>query len=380
MKTVAFLLSSLHCNDGIASHCQSLMEALRLQGWKIIIISGGVTGTDISSIRYQKLQELSEHWEVVDNAAFSRFRPKVWWRLRSIVQQYGVSILHCHGFSALPLARVLYFLTGLRSVAAFHGGLSTEMLSRKDLAKYQLLCAFTAPKRILATALELQDWFVNDVRQSRERVVHAPLGIDTEYFRIPTIAERADARQKLGVDVDTCVFVLNGRLSWIKGHRILIDAAAQLQEKFPEHAFKVIFVGSGSDEAAIRDYAAKIDASGKLFDFLGFISAVNVTYWGADVCVLPSSFEGFAASVAEAMCCGLAAIRTPAGGSRDQIVDGQTGFIVPFDDADALAVIMQRLLEDPALRARVAQAGSAYASRVFSLEAMALSTIAAYTA
>lgn len=378
----------VNCNDGVASHCESLMEGLRLQGWKIVIVSGAVKKADVARGRYEKLKSLAEHWEIVDDATFSKFRPKDWWRIRSVARHYGASILHCHGFSGLPVARLLYFVTGLRSVATFHpsihGADPSAMVGASDLKKrssrYRWLFALTAPKRLLAASFELSDWLTGDVGVNRKRVVHVPLGIDTDYFRLPTLVERAVARRELSIGPDECVFLLTGRLSWNKGHDLLIDAAGKLKERCPQQAFRVVFVGSGGQLSGMRARAAQVDPSGKLFHFLGFIPEVRTAYWGADVFVLPSRFEGFALAVAEAMCCGLAAVRTPSGGARDQIVDGQTGFIVPFDDAEYLADIMQRLLTDPALRARIAQAGTAHANSLFSLGSMASSTISAYMA
>jgi glycosyltransferase involved in cell wall biosynthesis len=60
-------------------------------------------------------------------------------------------------------------------------------------------------------------------------------------------------------------------------------------------------------------------------------------YWAADIGLLPSRAESFGLVIPEAMRCGCVPVRTPSGGWQDQIVDGVNGFVVPFDDAPALA-------------------------------------------
>jgi glycosyltransferase involved in cell wall biosynthesis len=47
------------------------------------------------------------------------------------------------------------------------------------------------------------------------------------------------------------------------------------------------------------------------------------------------------------MCCGAIAIRTPAAGWRDQVIEGQTGFIIPFDDPSALAAAVENVVDSP---------------------------------
>lgn len=74
--------------------------------------------------------------------------------------------------------------------------------------------------------------------------------------------------------------------------------------------------------------------------------------------VFPSlSAEPFGLAVHEAMSRGRAAIGTAPGGHAEMIVDGQTGLLVPHGDVDALTAAMRRLIEDPALRERLGEAG-----------------------
>jgi glycosyltransferase involved in cell wall biosynthesis len=97
--------------------------------------------------------------------------------------------------------------------------------------------------------------------------------------------------------------------------------------------------------------------------FLGFISEVEKRdllrrAWGH---VFPSSKEGWGIANIEASACGTPAIAADRPGLRDSVLDGQTGSLVPFGDAAALAAALTRLAADPALVERLGRAGRAFA-------------------
>ena len=77
------------------------------------------------------------------------------------------------------------------------------------------------------------------------------------------------------------------------------------------------------------------------------------------------------------MACGVVPIRTPAAGAYDQIEDGLNGFIIPFDDLEALSAKLLQLSENPTLRSRMVE-NTIKSSQNFTLEAMTSGTIAAY--
>ncbi|ARA93333.1 hypothetical protein AWN76_009270 [Rhodothermaceae bacterium RA] len=113
--------------------------------------------------------------------------------------------------------------------------------------------------------------------------------------------------------------------------------------------------------------------------FPGFTDA-RTALWAADVLVLPSRREGLPMAVVEAMHCGVVPVRTPAGGHHEQIRDGVTGFLVPFDDAAALTDRLAPLLTDEALRDRMARAARQHALAHFTVDAMTRRTLQLYRA
>jgi len=85
----------------------------------------------------------------------------------------------------------------------------------------------------------------------------------------------------------------------------------------------------------------------------------------ADVFVLPSYREGMPRSIIEAMASGLPVVATDIRGCREEVADGETGFLVPVRDARALAAALNRLVDDPDLRDSMGRAGTRRAQALF---------------
>jgi glycosyltransferase involved in cell wall biosynthesis len=207
-------------------------------------------------------------------------------------------------------------------------------------------------------------------------------GVDTGHFCPPSASDRLQARRRFGLAENDFVCLLAARLAWVKGHDLLIQAVRNLRDRNsdPSRHIRCFFVGSGGAdrEKEIKSFAYAGDPrDNDTFKFLGFMGDVREVLWAADVFVLPSRFEGFPLGVAEAMATGLVPVRTPSGGASDQITDGQTGFIVPFEDVDALGEAIGKLT-DVALRQVMARNCIARAQQLFGVGPMVDQTLRIY--
>ena len=136
-----------------------------------------------------------------------------------------------------------------------------------------------------------------------------------------------------------------------------------------------LFAGAGDQGSEIQAYAKKDGNDPEAFRFLGFLGLepLRDVYWAADLALMPSRFESYGLVMAEAMSCGCVPIRTPSGGWQDQIIDGDNGFLIPFNDPQALADRIAEL-SDPDLLARMREKAINYARENFSQEKMIAST------
>jgi glycosyltransferase involved in cell wall biosynthesis len=103
---------------------------------------------------------------------------------------------------------------------------------------------------------------------------------------------------------------------------------------------------------------------------LGHRRDMPEVYRAADIFTLPSHREGMPRSIIEAMMTALPVVATDIRGSREEVVDNETGFLVPVGDAPALAQALGRLVRDPDLRQRFGAAGLARARALYNERAV----------
>ncbi|HEY7213157.1 MAG TPA: glycosyltransferase, partial [Thermoanaerobaculia bacterium] len=102
--------------------------------------------------------------------------------------------------------------------------------------------------------------------------------------------------------------------------------------------------------------------------FIGSLPLIEEVLVGADVFLLPSESESFGLAALEAMSCEVPVIASDAGGLPEVVVHGETGFLCPVGDVDAMAAAALRLLTDEDLRRRFGAASRRRAVEEFSQE------------
>ena len=145
-----------------------------------------------------------------------------------------------------------------------------------------------------------------------------------------------------------------GRLHPQKGQIFLIRAFAQIKQQLPEHV--LVLVGDGPERATLTAEAECLGLAGRIF-FLGGLSggAYNNMLAAIDIYVQPSVFEGLPRTVLDAMYMGKAIIASDANGNREAIKHGENGYLIPPQDADALAQAIMLMVNDAALRTTCAE-------------------------
>ncbi|MBY0396427.1 MAG: glycosyltransferase family 4 protein, partial [Thermoleophilia bacterium] len=184
----------------------------------------------------------------------------------------------------------------------------------------------------------------------RRPVEVVPNGADTRVF---APREAAEARRRLGVPDGGPVISYVGKLVPRKGVDILIEAMGILQRR-QGGAPLLVAAGIGELREPLEARAAALGVADRV-RFVGKVPHDDVGWWMAagDVFVLPSLSEGLPTVVCEAMNCGRPVVATAVDGTPEIVRDGETGLLVPPSDARALADALARLVDDPALAARM---------------------------
>ncbi|WP_336973138.1 glycosyltransferase family 4 protein [Sphingobium aromaticiconvertens] len=151
-----------------------------------------------------------------------------------------------------------------------------------------------------------------------------------------------------------------------KGVDVLLEALAE--PALRALPWRAIIGGNGEVDAA-RRRADELGLTDRV-EFTGWIGAeeVHSILCRGDVYVLPSRQENQPMSILEAMACGLPVVSTLIGAIPEQVIDGETGFLVPPGEAGALADALQRLLGDAELRKRLGRQGQMRQRALYSIE------------
>jgi glycosyltransferase involved in cell wall biosynthesis len=176
--------------------------------------------------------------------------------------------------------------------------------------------------------------------------------VDTQRF----VVARRDRKELLpGIaEGAKLIAVVANMYSAVKGHHRLIAAACTVCRLHPEAVF--LLIGDGTERSKLEQQVAQAELSMN-FIFLGCRKDIPEILACCNLSVLPSEAEGLPNAVLEAMAAGLPVVATRVGGIPEVIEDDISGLLVSSQDTQALASAILRILEDPELAARLAQAG-----------------------
>jgi len=200
------------------------------------------------------------------------------------------------------------------------------------------------------------------------RAVTIPNAVSIEGFPMPDRDQPAELRRDLKIKPGQKVVLGVFRLSAEKDPRLFLDVCLRLIEADPKT--RVLLVGVGPAMPALEEAVAQHGVTER-FTFLGRREDVNALMAVADLLLLTSEREGMPNVVLEAQLMGLPVVATDAGGTRDAMVAGESGFLCPTGNADALVAACRRLLEDPELARRMGESGARHARTDFGIATMA---------
>jgi D-inositol-3-phosphate glycosyltransferase len=214
----------------------------------------------------------------------------------------------------------------------------------------RIICASEGEKEMLVTLYGASPQLVNVV----------PCGVDTLWFR-PMKRDRV--RCKLGLPDDEPIVLFVGRIEPLKGIDVLIEAAARV-----DGSFRLLVVGGDGKDVGRKEGLTDLARDLGLSDRVTFFDAVPhadlpLYYNAADICVVPSYYESFGLVAVEAMACGVPVVASRVGGLRETVIDGRTGYLVPWRCPDPFAERLELLLSNEPLRRKLGREARAAAER-----------------
>ncbi len=290
-------------------------------------------------------------------------------RLARWIRAQSPDVIHIHNSQSLRMLWLARPLAQSRAPLYLtrHMGLKH---SRKDILNRML---YRRIKRIYAISEYVAQGIREHIPIPRDRVRILPPGIRYQHFAKHPI-ERREARALLGLDPDRSVVGMLGRITPMKGHReFLLALNALTGQGQPIQGLVAGAADAGPiEQSYLREIRVLQHALGldTVVHFTGDCPDPRIAFAAMDIFVFPSHLESFGMTVVEAMTYGLPVIASDAGGIPGIIEHGRTGLLVPPADPHALAQAITRLLADPDLRNRLAQAAQS-ATRIFDIHEIA---------
>jgi glycosyltransferase involved in cell wall biosynthesis len=297
----------------------------------------------------------------------SRFDPGVIFRVRRLLKERKVTLLHAHLPSTGIMGRLAARTSGVRAVVyTEHNmlGVYHPFIRLMNRLTYRLDDATTAVSAEVAGSTTKWPFF----RPKRLSVIDNGIALASADFE-----ERARGRPlltALGVPKDNLVIGNIAHLRPAKGHNYLLEAVRDVVKVMP--GVTCVVVGREKTpgvQAGLEEYARTLGIE-KHVMFTGFREDARAIAAETDVFVLSSLFEGLPIALLEAMALGKASVVTAVGGVPEVVTDGLEGFVVLSKDPTALADRIVKVLGDSALRQRMGVAARAKVIEKYSTKRM----------
>ncbi|MBY0358869.1 MAG: glycosyltransferase family 4 protein [Candidatus Obscuribacterales bacterium] len=215
--------------------------------------------------------------------------------------------------------------------------------------------AMGAADVLTSPSTDLADFVAADLNYPREKIQIVCNPIDPDEFS-------PEGPKALAADGNKKTVLFVGRLEERKGITYLVEAIPQILAACPDTRFVIIgddtINASGGQRSVLADLKDSLQRSGATKN-VTFIPRIPLTelpayYRSADISVVPSLYDNSPYTCLEAMSCGRPVVGTSAGGTREYVLDGESGLIVPPKDAQALATAITSLLKDDVYREKLA--------------------------
>lgn len=302
-------------------------------------------------------------------------------RLTAVIRQFNVDLVHARSRAPAWSARAAARQAGVPFLTTFHGTYS----GWRNPLKRAYNAIMAKGDLVIANSAFTGDHVRRHYKVATDRVRVIPRGVNMLWFD-PSLVS-AERMIKLSRDWalpdGARVVMLPGRLTKWKGQLVLIEAMAELRRRRPDLEVVCVLVGDHQGRNSYRDSLLetirRLGVEGAV-RVVGHCRDMAAAYMLSDVVVSASTDpEAFGRVSAEASAMGRPVVASDHGGSREIVLPGETGLLVPPGDVAALATALEQALalDEPA-RAGLAERARAHVARHFTVETMTAATLEVY--
>ncbi len=287
-------------------------------------------------------------------------------RLARILRQEQVGVLHSHLFFSSLYASPIGWLCRVPVIV------ETPHI-REQWRKGWLKSRFFVDRAVgrmvdyyIAISEANARYLVETKGLPKHKIVVIRSASDVKRFD-PARPAPAGLKTSLGFAESDPVLVVVGRLEPQKGHRVLLDAMPAVSREFPR--VRLVCLSEGSLRPALEQHAIALGIA-ELVRFVGRQPDVRDWFAIADLCVLPSFYEGLPLAAIEALAAGRPIVATAVDGTPEVVLHGRTGLTVPPGDPERLAQAICELLRNPDAAKAFGQVGRQWVVEHFSQETL----------
>lgn len=296
--------------------------------------------------------------------------------LKKVIDEHRVDIVHARSRAPAWSAYYAAKKGGAHFVTTFHG-----TYSMRGLFKRWYNSIMTKGEKVIAISNYINDYIKEFYELEKEKIEIIHRGVDLEYFDPKSVDKErvAQIERALRTHKDFPVILVPARISEWKGQDFVLKALTKLKT----HEYTCMFVGKHKRYSKylekLKDYKVKHGLRGNV-NIIDPVDDMPAAYKRADIVISPATKpEAFGRVAIEAQAMGAMLIATDLGGSKETVIDGETGFLVQPDDEETLAKKIEELLElDGNERRKIGNAARKHVKKNFSLEKMTEATLDIY--
>jgi len=363
---------------GAEKQALELSRALAGRGVKVTVLTrqpGGLPGEeDLGGVIVKRLSVFGPR--AVDSALF--MVKSFFWLLLHAGEYEAV---HVHLASSPAVAAVLAGLTGRKTLVKLGGGRGVDEITRSMhsfLGRLKLAFFRLARPELLVMNDDVYGWLKNSKEFSGLKLRQFRNGVDTGRYTPPLYNEKINAKTAIGLE-NSALFLFVGRLSPEKRLKEFLEAWAEIfSEESPAPRIRLVIVGGGPEEAALKRAVADLGLAGSV-TLAGPKDDLLPYYRAADVFVLPSISEGLSNSMLEAMACGVAVMASRVGGARDAVTPGLSGCLFDPLNRVELKTCLRSFLADRTVALKMGEQARKTAVEKYSMARVTDELLAIYS-
>jgi len=287
------------------------------------------------------------------------------YRLSQFLKDEKPDLVHCHSRRGADI---------LGGLAATVADIPAVVSRRVDNTEMRVVAAirYRPFSKVIAISNAIAEVLRDrGVEDERLEIIRSAVDIDA----FPGTADCGAVRAEFGLAEDDFVVAAAGQLIPRKGHQFLLQAVADLKDRYPQ--LRLVVFGDGYLHNQLEAQASSLGLD-DLVQFAGFRDDLDSFVSCFDLFAHPALAEGLGVAALKAAAASVAVVGFAAGGMVEAVVHEETGLLVEPEDSDALGKAMARFIDNPDLRESFAAAGRERMQNDFSIATMADKHVALY--